>query len=72
MHGFRKFTPHYYVDDWRAAYGLECIRIWRECIEYRERTGKELDAYYPTEDEFRAARRAFSRRSLWAGGATSP
>ena len=66
LEGYQITKP--YLDtshDWRAAYGLECIRIWKECVRHLERTGQELNLHYPTEEEFREARRAFNRRSIY-------
>ena len=69
MNGFRIFSPPIYIDDWRAAYGLECIRIWREAVAYRTATGRELETYFPTEDEFREMRGAVGKKKvLGAGG----
>ena len=54
--------------DWKAAYGLECIRIWKRCLDHLEQTGEELDCHYPTEEEFREARKAFNKKSIYKGG----
>jgi hypothetical protein len=65
--GFRIFHPPVYVDDWRAAYGLECIRIWKEAVAHLENTGEELDVYYPTEKEFREMRKELVRKRIYDG-----
>jgi hypothetical protein len=51
-HGIRVLIDH----SWKAAYGLELIRINKEADMVTELTGKFYQPYYPTEAEFREAR----------------
>jgi len=63
MKGFRIFKPRIATThDKKLAYGLECIRIWKEAQRIKELTGKEPDTYYPTEEEFYAMRKKMFRR----------
>ena len=52
-----------YDHDWKAAYGLELIRITKEAEEIEQATGAVVEVYYPTEEEFRMARKAFHKGS---------
>lgn len=47
-----RLAPH-----WKAAYGLELIRITREADMLGELCGRFIEPYYPTEEEFFEARR---------------
>ncbi len=56
-----------YDHDWKVAYGLELLRITREADTLGEVTGTYVEAYYPTEDEFRDARKSFYRDTMRGG-----
>lgn len=56
--GFGRIELRVRIDNsWKAAYGLELIRINAEADEITKATGKFCQPYYPSEDEFREARR---------------
>lgn len=60
--GYRIFKPPIRTDrDWRVAYGLECIAIWKEAMREKEATGIDPAPHFPTEEEFREARRQFGK-----------
>jgi len=61
--GFSRLHVRVLIDhSWKAAYGLELIRINAEADKITELTGKFYEPYYPTEEEFKEARRAFRDR----------
>ena len=55
--GYRTYSPTSRSKtgslDWKALYGLYCIKIWNEDKAVFERTGEILPDRYPTEERFR-------------------
>lgn len=52
------------VNDWKAAYGLELIRITKEADELQDIMGVYVEPYYPTEEEFLEARQMAKKGNL--------
>ncbi len=57
-----------YDHNWKVAYAMELLRITHEADAIGEATGEFVEAYYPEEEEFRAARKTFHKNTMGGSG----
>lgn len=57
------FKPKLKANSRKLAWAIECARIMNDDWRTERLTGVHPNSYIPTEEEFNAARAAFSRRS---------